>query len=61
MKATDLPLVDAAECQKRLRTTKLRKNFILDTNSFLCAGGEFISLDNTLNYTLLIIYAVIVR
>lgn len=36
----DVPLVDQTTCQNTLRTTKLGSNFILDTNSFMCAGGE---------------------
>lgn len=36
----DVPLVDQATCQSKLRTTKLGSSFVLDTYSFLCAGGE---------------------
>ncbi|CAG9811320.1 unnamed protein product [Chironomus riparius] len=36
----DLPLVDQFTCQNLLRSTRLGQNFILDQNSFLCAGGE---------------------
>ena len=36
----DIPLVDQASCLTKLRTTKLGSNFVLDNNSFLCAGGE---------------------
>lgn len=34
----DVPIVDQATCQAKLRTTKLGSGFILDTNSFMCAG-----------------------
>lgn len=36
----DVPIVDQATCQYNLRTTRLGPNFVLDTNSFMCAGGE---------------------
>lgn len=36
----DLPLVDQATCQNLLRATRLGGGFILDTSSFLCAGGQ---------------------
>lgn len=36
----DVPIVDQATCQTKLRTTRLGSAFTLDTNSFLCAGGE---------------------
>lgn len=35
----DLPLVDQATCQNQLRATRLGGGFVLDTFSFLCAGG----------------------
>lgn len=37
---TDVPLVDANTCQNQLRSTRLGPNFVLDTTSFICAGGE---------------------
>lgn len=40
MKQVDLPLVDYNTCLKQLRTTRLGNNFLLDPNSFTCAGGE---------------------
>ncbi|KAG5668604.1 hypothetical protein PVAND_016540 [Polypedilum vanderplanki] len=36
----DLPIVDQATCQNLLRATRLGSGFILDTFSFLCAGGQ---------------------
>lgn len=36
----DVPIVDQATCQTKLRTTKLGSGFVLDNNSFMCAGGE---------------------
>lgn len=36
----DVPIVDQTTCQYKLRTTRLGPNFFLDTNSFMCAGGE---------------------
>lgn len=36
----DVPIVDQATCQTKLRTTRLGPGFALDTNSFMCAGGE---------------------
>lgn len=36
----DVPIVDQATCQTKLRTTRLGSNFVLDPNSFMCAGGE---------------------
>ncbi|XP_070506196.1 mucin-5AC-like [Chironomus tepperi] len=40
LKHVDLPLLDSPTCQRMLRTTRLNKTFTLDTNSFICAGGE---------------------
>lgn len=39
LKKVELPIVKREECQQKLRTTKLGKNFNLD-GSFLCAGGQ---------------------
>merc|ERR1712107_735980 len=39
LKEVDLNVVDNAQCQSALRTTRLGKKFKLDP-SFLCAGGE---------------------
>lgn len=40
MKEVDIPLVDQSSCQTQLRATRLGSNFLLDTTSFICAGGE---------------------
>ncbi|KAG7165472.1 Phenoloxidase-activating factor 2-like 1 [Homarus americanus] len=39
LKEVDLPVVDPTVCQERLRQTRLGTDFILDSNSFVCAGG----------------------
>ncbi|KAL7015512.1 hypothetical protein ACKWTF_016494 [Chironomus riparius] len=39
MREVNLPLVNNADCQSKLRTTRLKENYILDS-SFICAGGE---------------------
>lgn len=40
MKEVDVPLVDQNTCLNQLRATRLGANFVLDTVSFMCAGGE---------------------
>lgn len=40
MKEVNLPLVDPYTCEFQLRNTRLGPNFVLDTYSFVCAGGE---------------------
>lgn len=40
MKDVELLTVEASNCQNQLRATKLGSNFVLDTTSFTCAGGE---------------------
>ena len=40
MKAVDLPLINSNECEKKLRQTALKRTFVLDKESFLCAGGK---------------------
>nr|XP_012146992.1 PREDICTED: trypsin [Megachile rotundata] len=40
MKEVDVPIVDQSTCETSLKSTSLGQNFILDQNSFLCAGGE---------------------
>jgi hypothetical protein len=40
MRAVDVPLVDHKTCQQLLRETRLGKNFKLNADSFVCAGGE---------------------
>uniref|UniRef100_A0A182J0I2 Uncharacterized protein n=1 Tax=Anopheles atroparvus TaxID=41427 RepID=A0A182J0I2_ANOAO len=39
-KEVDVPIVATASCQTALRTTRLGPNFVLDSTSFICAGGE---------------------
>ena len=40
MRHVEVPLVNAATCETQLRKTKLGSNFSLDSEKFLCAGGE---------------------
>ncbi|KAG7187937.1 hypothetical protein KM043_013899 [Ampulex compressa] len=40
MKEIDVPILTQTECENSLRGTKLGQFFVLDKNSFLCAGGE---------------------
>ncbi|XP_015124179.1 phenoloxidase-activating factor 2 [Diachasma alloeum] len=40
LKEVDVPIVDQGSCETRLRTTRLGSYFVLDTTSFICAGGE---------------------
>ncbi|XP_066591362.1 phenoloxidase-activating factor 2-like [Prorops nasuta] len=40
MKEVDVPIVSQPECEARLRATRLGSFFVLDKNSFICAGGE---------------------
>ncbi|XP_054260168.1 phenoloxidase-activating factor 2-like [Macrosteles quadrilineatus] len=39
-KAVDVGVVSGAECEARLRHTRLGRHYKLDDHSFLCAGGE---------------------
>ncbi len=39
-KEVDVPLRSNEECLSSLRATRLGSAFVLDTTSFLCAGGE---------------------
>lgn len=39
LKKIELPTVQHADCQTKMRRTRLGRRFILD-NSFMCAGGE---------------------
>ena len=39
LKEVDVPIVERFTCQNRLRRTRLGEEFVLDSNSFLCAGG----------------------
>lgn len=40
LKAVDVPIISSATCETTLRSTRLGSAFILDRNSFICAGGE---------------------
>ncbi|GBP75677.1 Phenoloxidase-activating factor 2 [Eumeta japonica] len=40
LKEVEVPIVAPAPCQASLRAARLGANFILDTTSFICAGGE---------------------
>jgi secreted trypsin-like serine protease len=40
LRQTDVPLVNAEKCQEQLRTTSLGPEYVLDAESFICAGGE---------------------
>lgn len=40
LKKVDVPIVAPATCQSQLQTARLGVNFVLDTTSFVCAGGE---------------------
>ncbi|CAL4116731.1 unnamed protein product [Meganyctiphanes norvegica] len=40
LKRVDVPIWDSFACEAQLQTTRLGAGFDLDTNSFVCAGGE---------------------
>lgn len=40
LKKVDVPIVAPATCQSELQAARLGANFVLDTTSFVCAGGE---------------------
>ncbi|OAD53927.1 Serine protease 29, partial [Eufriesea mexicana] len=40
MKEVDVPIVDQSTCENALRQTRLGQYFMLNKNSFICAGGE---------------------
>lgn len=40
-KEVDVPILPAATCQSSLAATRLGASFLLDTTSFICAGGEY--------------------
>lgn len=40
IKKVDVPVLGSVDCQNRLRQTRLGPAYGLDTNSFVCAGGE---------------------
>lgn len=39
-KEVDVPIVDQSTCENALRQTRLGRSFMLNKNSFICAGGE---------------------
>lgn len=39
-KEVDVPIIGNADCQRLFSSTRLGPNFLFDTTSFLCAGGE---------------------
>lgn len=40
MREVDVPIVDPTVCENLLKQTRLGAAFILNRNSFMCAGGE---------------------
>ncbi|XP_052737737.1 phenoloxidase-activating factor 2-like [Bicyclus anynana] len=40
LKEVDVPIVAPATCQTQMQTARLGATFVLDTTSFICAGGE---------------------
>ncbi|GLV33901.1 uncharacterized protein CBL_11215 [Carabus blaptoides fortunei] len=40
IKEVEVPVLTNADCQTRLRRTRLGASYVLNTNSFICAGGE---------------------
>ncbi|KAH9637643.1 hypothetical protein HF086_009311 [Spodoptera exigua] len=40
LKKVDVPIVAPATCQTQMQTARLGASFVLDTTSFICAGGE---------------------
>ncbi|CAG9796577.1 unnamed protein product [Diatraea saccharalis] len=40
LKEVDVPIVASATCQSQLQAARLGPSFVLDTTSFICAGGE---------------------
>ncbi|KAJ0182502.1 hypothetical protein K1T71_001871 [Dendrolimus kikuchii] len=40
LKKVDVPIVAPGTCQAQLRTARLGPTYVLDTTSFICAGGE---------------------
>ncbi|CAK9809320.1 Phenoloxidase-activating factor 2 (Fragment) [Anthophora quadrimaculata] len=40
MKEVDVPIINQSTCQNSLRQTRLGQNFMLNKNTFICAGGE---------------------
>lgn len=40
LKKVEVPIVASATCQTQMQTARLGSTFVLDTTSFICAGGE---------------------
>ncbi|XP_045495773.1 phenoloxidase-activating factor 2-like [Colias croceus] len=40
LKEVDVPIVAPSTCQSQLQTARLGSSYVLDTTSFVCAGGE---------------------
>ncbi|XP_047531058.1 phenoloxidase-activating factor 2 [Vanessa atalanta] len=40
LKKVDVPIVASGTCQAQMQTARLGSTFVLDTTSFICAGGE---------------------
>ncbi|XP_050681345.1 phenoloxidase-activating factor 2-like isoform X2 [Leptidea sinapis] len=40
LKEVDVPIVAPATCQSQLQAARLGPSYVLDTTSFICAGGE---------------------
>lgn len=40
LKEVDLPIVENIDCQAKFRNTRLGSSFVLNEDSFICAGGE---------------------
>ncbi|KAK0160139.1 hypothetical protein PV328_007576 [Microctonus aethiopoides] len=40
LRDVDVPIVDQTTCETRLRATRLGGHFVLNKDSFMCAGGE---------------------
>lgn len=40
LKEVDVPIVAPGTCQSQMQAARLGASFVLDTTSFICAGGE---------------------
>lgn len=40
LKKVDVPIIAPDVCQTQLRTARLGPTYVLDSTSFICAGGE---------------------
>ncbi|XP_011505633.1 PREDICTED: trypsin-3-like [Ceratosolen solmsi marchali] len=40
IKEVDVPILDINDCENYLRQTRLGANYVLNKNTFICAGGE---------------------